>query len=362
MGLFSFASHLIAPATKALGIGGGGGGPAGPAGPTMEQMSQDYAGQLTPYAPGEEDYLRQVGGGLQGLNTKTNESIDQYANEANNLDTLNQDAFDRSYKPAFQQLMHDYKIADQGILDNMNDRGIISSGSSAKEADGSVNPNTVGFSSPETYARTNLAYDTKTLLNSASLEAQQQAMNQKLEQFKAKSTVPQLRMNNEENQQAKVVTPQADRMQVKANTAGNYMATKLGNQTQQNAINSQRKIAGQQQLMGAIGGGLGALGSLAMLCDENAKTNIDEWTDDDHEDIINKLQAIKVSDWDYKPGRGDGGHHIGGMVQDMPDEVKTPDGKHVDVISYLGVLTAAVNTLARERGYGRGFRALATRR
>jgi hypothetical protein len=60
---------------------------------------------------------------------------------------------------------------------------------------------------------------------------------------------------------------------------------------------------------------------------------------------LDDIRHIPVYEWQYK---GDSERHIGGMTTDMPDTVITGDKtarQAYDMISYLGLLTAAVRAL-----------------
>lgn len=64
--------------------------------------------------------------------------------------------------------------------------------------------------------------------------------------------------------------------------------------------------------------------------------------------VSRSMASIPVDRWRYKPGRGDGGEHIGPYAEDMAKMgAATPDGKMIDVISALGVNTAAIKGLSQ---------------
>ncbi len=119
----------------------------------------------------------------------------------------------------------------------------------------------------------------------------------------------------------------------------------------QNSLNSENNallgavgtVAG-----GAFGGPIGsALGAKvgSMLSDKNAKTDKVKLKDDD---ALQAIRKIPVSSWKYKPGRGDGGSHVGPMAQDVQQaagNAVAPGGKAIDLISANGMNLAAIRAL-----------------
>lgn len=82
--------------------------------------------------------------------------------------------------------------------------------------------------------------------------------------------------------------------------------------------------------------------------DKNAKKNIKPVSDDQ---ALDAVKSTPVSSWDYKPGQGDGGSHVGPMaqhVQKTMGEQAAPGGKQVDLITMNGVNMAATAALARK--------------
>ncbi len=112
-----------------------------------------------------------------------------------------------------------------------------------------------------------------------------------------------------------------------------------------NALNGQMNLYGQQQSqanpwMQLAGMGLGAYFSSKQL---KTKTgNVDA------EAVSRDVARIPVDRWQYKPGAGDGGEHVGPYAEDMAKRgAATPDGKAIDVISALGLNLAAVKGLSQ---------------
>lgn len=84
------------------------------------------------------------------------------------------------------------------------------------------------------------------------------------------------------------------------------------------------------------------------LSDERAKEGIEPVDDDDS---LEDVRMTPVSEWDYKPGMGDGGRHVGAMAQDLEASMGSevaPGGKMVDPISYMGKLHSAIRALDKK--------------
>ena len=140
-------------------------------------------------------------------------------------------------------------------------------------------------------------------------------------------------------------------------TMGQGFGTAIqGNNSAGNLYGQAAQIAGKDSgLMGALGGIAGqfagsSAGSawLAGLSDKNKKTNIKPVSD---EQALDAVKSTPVSKWDYKPGAGDGGTHIGPMAQDVNrsmGEQAAPGGKVLDLVTMNGMNMAATAALARK--------------
>lgn len=87
---------------------------------------------------------------------------------------------------------------------------------------------------------------------------------------------------------------------------------------------------------------------LGYLSDERAKEGISAVDD---EESLEDVRMTPVSEWDYKPGMGDGGHHVGAMAQDLQASMGSevaPGGKMVDPISYMGKMHSAIRALDKK--------------
>jgi len=92
--------------------------------------------------------------------------------------------------------------------------------------------------------------------------------------------------------------------------------------------------------MTLLGAGLGAFMSTKKGKVKTGTVNADK--------LSRSMANIPVDRWRYKPGVGDGGEHIGPYAEDMAKRgAATPDGKMIDVVSALGVNTAAIKGLSQ---------------
>ncbi|WP_024277620.1 tail fiber domain-containing protein [Xanthobacter sp. 126] len=100
---------------------------------------------------------------------------------------------------------------------------------------------------------------------------------------------------------------------------------------------AQNEAASQSNsdLMGAIGTGAGLIFS-----DEDAKENKEPATGS-----LKAMRSMPVQEWDYKPGMGDGGRHVGTYAQDFKAATGKGDGRSIPVIDAIGVTMGAVKEL-----------------
>lgn len=108
--------------------------------------------------------------------------------------------------------------------------------------------------------------------------------------------------------------------------------------------NQQQTAANRASSLGSVLG----LGLGQWTSDERSKKNVEDVSD---ADALAGIRMAPVKEWDYKPGEGDGGHHVGAMAQDlhagMGGEV-APGGTQVDAISYVGKLHAGLRALDKK--------------
>lgn len=98
-----------------------------------------------------------------------------------------------------------------------------------------------------------------------------------------------------------------------------------------------------QQAQGGLFGALGSIvGMMPMLSSKDAKTNkkpIKEGAS------LGAVRKMPVESWDYKPGMGDGGSHVGTYAEDFKAATGQGDGKTIDVASAIGVTMGAIKDL-----------------
>jgi hypothetical protein len=108
-----------------------------------------------------------------------------------------------------------------------------------------------------------------------------------------------------------------------------------------NGINQQKQAADGAAMNGLLG--LGKLAATVYTSDPKTKKVHGEVSG---KKALGSLEDAKVKKWTYKAGKGDGGTHIGRMAG--KNDVDTPDGKGIDVISELGTHHAAIKQLSLE--------------
>lgn len=116
------------------------------------------------------------------------------------------------------------------------------------------------------------------------------------------------------------------------------------------ALNGQANLYGQQQSQGNPWmQALGMMGGMMMggmfPSSKDAKTKKAEVN---AKAVSRQMATIPVDKWQYKPGAGDGGTHIGPYAEDMAKlGAATPNGKGIDVVSSLGLNLAAIKGLSQ---------------
>lgn len=97
-----------------------------------------------------------------------------------------------------------------------------------------------------------------------------------------------------------------------------------------------------QGIMGDIFGGIGKIaGAMFFGSSKEIKENKAPVRD-----LAGAIKRLKVEKWDYKPGEGDGGSHVGPYAEDWQRETGLGDGKTINVIDAVGVTMGAVKEIA----------------
>lgn len=123
-----------------------------------------------------------------------------------------------------------------------------------------------------------------------------------------------------------------------------YQAT-LNNANQNDQFNrsmqfESEKAKGQERAGYISGGaslGMSGLAAWSMFSDPEMKEDIEPVSDGE---MLAAVKRIPIKRWKYK---GEETEHIGGMADTMPEVVS--DGRTVDVISYLGMITSALRAV-----------------
>ncbi len=98
----------------------------------------------------------------------------------------------------------------------------------------------------------------------------------------------------------------------------------------------------KQQGIGGLFGALGTVaGSLPWASSEDIKTGKRPYTG-----ALGAIRDMRVEEWTYKPGEGDGGTHVGPYAEEFAATTGMGDGKSIDPISAIGVVMGAIKELA----------------
>jgi hypothetical protein len=298
------------------------------------------ARKLTDATPEEIELLDWILPQLKEADQGVINEMSALSQRGQDLDKLDVGYFERGFGPAYERLLQRYDDMDRGILEDMNKRGIVSQVGAGSE--------------PEAYQRMLLSRDTKQEAGRIATEWQNNAVQQKLGQYNAR--LAEANQANIRRSQtfdpyyAAKVTPEAERMQARAGTAANLYGTRLGTATQMHQINSARQMAGQDRLMSMLGAGgqaggsaIGGMAMAGMFSDPEMKEGIEEGPTP--EESLGDLDDLDVKRWRYKMG---GGEHEGAMATEMPEDMT--DGQTVDVPTYLGKITGAIQALNTKMG------------
>jgi len=109
--------------------------------------------------------------------------------------------------------------------------------------------------------------------------------------------------------------------------------------TQQHQMQMQGWQANNSNMAG-IGQGVGMIAG-AFMSSKDVKTNKREAMS-----VLDAVKDMPVEQWDYKPGKGDGGSHIGPYAEDFKAKTGLGDGKTINAIDLHGVTMKAVQELA----------------
>ena len=107
---------------------------------------------------------------------------------------------------------------------------------------------------------------------------------------------------------------------------------------------SGNKAAGRAAMYQAGGAILGGI-IMAAASSKEFKKDIKKVDD---KKLLAMVRDSTVKSWKYKGESDDSKGHIGVITEEAPDVVVTEDGKHLDIVSYMGLLSGAVKALAKK--------------
>lgn len=114
-----------------------------------------------------------------------------------------------------------------------------------------------------------------------------------------------------------------------------------GNQLQAWSANRQAAAQDSAGFWGGIGSMAGTAAGLYLASSKDAKTNKRPVEGS----ALAAIAGLPVEAWDYKPGMGDGGSHIGPYAEDFQAATGQGDGKTIPVQDMLGLHTKAIQEL-----------------
>src|SRR3990167_6958284 len=114
----------------------------------------------------------------------------------------------------------------------------------------------------------------------------------------------------------------------------------------QNYQEQQQNQAGMYQLYGQAAGA--GLGIAALASSKTFKKDILEMEPEEEDKSLSLVSKGKVYKWNYKGEKDGARRHMSLMAEEAPDGVRTPDGKHLDVGNYLGMLHSSIKALDRK--------------
>lgn len=122
------------------------------------------------------------------------------------------------------------------------------------------------------------------------------------------------------------------------NQQGSLLNTQYNQQMQQ--------YQAQQQGSASLMQGLGTIGGMLMMSSKDSKTNKRKMKDGE---ALEAIRGLPVERWDYKEGMGDGGKdHIGTYAEDFQKATGSGDGKAINVVDAIGLLTGGMKDLANK--------------
>lgn len=290
------------------------------------------AAAMVKATPAEVELLKKLGISADQADQGMLDALRGLTARGEDLANVNEDYMNMAYKPAYDRLMNDYTVMDRGILEDMNRRGVSGGPGAASE--------------PEAYQRMLLARDTKQKLSDNILSAQAQAVNQKLQQYQARTAEPQMAAvrygQTMTPLQEKTIVPESERQANKVGAAGNIYNARLGYASNMANIQGAQKMQQNQNYMNLIGSGMGVAGAGIGLMSDPALKKDREPGPAPEQDLA-ELSDTPVDRWKYRWEDSSTPMHEGAMADEAPADTQVPGG--IDIPSYLGKLTNAVKAL-----------------
>lgn len=142
----------------------------------------------------------------------------------------------------------------------------------------------------------------------------------------------------------------ANSMQLSNGAASSgFQGAMQGTQQQGSMLNQQYQnqlsaYNAQQQGMAGLGQAVGMLGTALMMpSSEEVKENKRPV-----HGVLDAVKELRVEKWQYKPGEGDGGEHIGPYAEEFTAKTGLGNGKGISIIDALGVSMGATKELAAQ--------------
>ena len=108
----------------------------------------------------------------------------------------------------------------------------------------------------------------------------------------------------------------------------------------------QTKNQSSSNNFGAMMGGAGSMAGMGMSMMQSSEEYKQNKTP--VRGALKAINNLRVEQWDYKDGRGDGGRHIGAYAEDFQRETGRGDGKSIPVIDAIGVNMKATQELSEQ--------------
>lgn len=125
-------------------------------------------------------------------------------------------------------------------------------------------------------------------------------------------------------------------------------AAMQGAQLKNQRILAQYQLAGSALGAGGQAGGAYYGAQAAAASSRSFKQDISNLSNLELEEVLSQLLNIDVVNYTYKPEtRNDAKKHIGVIAEDIPQQLVTSDGKHIDLVDFVAYLLVGVQQTAK---------------